>query len=75
MQQIYRNHQFCFLDAWCIRVLGHYLSTSQLALVFNMNENTVRRSLNNGPQDPAPLGHHAALDEEKDNTLFAYIHK
>jgi hypothetical protein len=73
--QIYRNHQLFFLEAWCIKVLGHHFSTSQLVFVFNMNETTVRRSLKNGPQDPAPLGRHAALDDERENTLLVYIHE
>jgi hypothetical protein len=71
--QIYRNHQLCFLDAWCMKIFGHQLCTSQLAFVFNMNEITVRRSLKNGPQDLVPLGRHAALDEEQENILIAYI--
>jgi hypothetical protein len=65
----------CFLDAECIRVFGHHFSTSQLASIFNMNETTVRRSLKNGPQDPVPRGRHAALDEERENILLAYIHE
>jgi hypothetical protein len=56
-----------------MKVLGHQFCTSQLAFIFNMNETTVRRSLKNGRQDPAPLGCHAALDEEWENILIAYI--
>jgi hypothetical protein len=40
-----------------------------------MNEITVRWSLKNGPQDPAPLGRHAAFDEERENSFNAYIQK
>jgi hypothetical protein len=75
IHQLYRNHQLCFLDAWCIKVLGFQLCTSQLAFIFNMNETTVRRSRKNGPQDPVPPGRHAALDEERENFLIAYIHE
>jgi hypothetical protein len=71
--QIYRNHQLCFLDTWCMTVLGPQLCISQLAFIFNMNETTVRRSLKNGAQDPAPLSRHIALDEERENILIAYI--
>jgi primosomal protein N'' len=56
-----------------MKILGHQLCTSQLAFIFNMTETTVRRSLKNGPQDLAPLGRHAALDEEWENILIAYI--
>jgi hypothetical protein len=63
----------CFLDACCLKILGHQLCTSQLAFIFNMNETKVCRSLKNGPQDPAPLGRDAALDEERENILIAYI--
>jgi hypothetical protein len=45
MDQIYRNHQLCFLDAWWMKILGHQLCTSQIAFIFNMNETTVRRTL------------------------------
>jgi hypothetical protein len=71
--QIYRNHQLSFLDAWCMKILGHQLCTSQFAFIFNMNQTTIRRSRKNGPQDPAPLGRHAALDEERENIHIAYI--
>jgi hypothetical protein len=71
--QIYRSHQLCFIDAWCMKVLGHHFCTSKFAFIFNMNETTVRRSLKNGSQDLAPLGRHAALDEERENILIAYI--
>jgi hypothetical protein len=40
-----------------------------------MNETTVRRTLKNSPQDPVSLGHHAALDEERENIIIAYIHE
>jgi hypothetical protein len=49
--QIYRNHQLCFFDAWFMKVLGHQLCTSQLAFIFNMNKITLSRSLKNGSQD------------------------
>jgi hypothetical protein len=56
-----------------MKVLGHQLCTSQLAFIFNMNETRVRRSLTNGPQDPAPLGRHVALDEERENFFITEI--
>jgi hypothetical protein len=56
-----------------MKVLGHPFYTSQLAFIFNMNETTVRRSLKNGPHDVAPLGRHAALDEERENILITDI--
>jgi hypothetical protein len=27
----YKNHQLCFLDSWCKKILGRHLSISQLA--------------------------------------------
>jgi hypothetical protein len=71
--QIYRNHQSCFLDAWCMKLLGHQFYTSQLAFIFNINETAIRRSLKNDPQDLAALGRHAAFDEERENILITYI--
>jgi hypothetical protein len=56
-----------------MKALDHQVRISQFALVFHLKETRVRRSLKNGPQDPAPLGRRAALDEEWENVLIAYI--
>jgi hypothetical protein len=45
----------------------------ELSTTFQMNERTVGKNLQRGPQDPSPLGRHHALAEDAEATLVSII--
>jgi hypothetical protein len=73
LQIPYRSHQLCFLHDYARDVLDHPLRTADLAVLFEFNERTVRKNLARGPQEPGPLGRHAALTPEVEASLVEML--
>jgi hypothetical protein len=73
LQIPYKSHQVCFLRDYARDILGHALGTKELAALFERNERTVRKTLARGPQDPGPLGRHAALESDGELSLVATL--
>ena len=69
----FRSHQLCFIQRYASDVLHRTLSTQQLAVLFQMNPSTVRRTLLRGPQRPGPLGRHMAIADDHEADLVAHI--
>jgi hypothetical protein len=46
---------------------------SELARIFQANAPTVRRTLLRGPEDLAPLGRHATLDDNSEAAIIASV--
>lgn len=70
---IYKNHQLCFFNDYAVNVLKKHFTSSQLAMVFEMNAKIVRRSLENDPQDPKPPGRHDKIEDEKEEIIINEI--
>jgi hypothetical protein len=49
------------------------MNLSELSTLFDMTEQTVRRALARGPEDPLPLGHHRALDANIEPSLITML--
>jgi hypothetical protein len=63
----------CFLRDYARDVINHPVSARDLAKLFTMNERTVYRTLQQGLQQPGPLGRHNALEEESEQALVAML--
>jgi hypothetical protein len=69
LQLPYKSHQLYFFENHTRKVPSHPVAPQQPATVFKLNERTVRKHVLHGPQQPGPLGPHAALDAEIELSL------
>jgi hypothetical protein len=69
----FRTHQICFLNQRTRETLNRTMHLSELSILFDMTEGTVRSALARGPEDPLPLGHHRALDADIKSSLITML--
>jgi hypothetical protein len=73
LQIPYRSHQLCFFQQYTKESPDHPIQPKELAIPFQKDECTVRKDLQQGPQEPSPLGRHAALTPEVVSSLVAML--
>jgi hypothetical protein len=71
--QEFRTHQICFREEWSRETLGCEVRISELCVIFDITERTVRRALLCGPEDPNPPGRHRALSPDVESDLIALV--
>jgi hypothetical protein len=63
----------CFFENYAKEFLNHPFGTKDLITLFELNERPVRKNFLHDPQQPGPLGRHAALNPEVESSLVQML--